>query len=104
MCGKRLIVFVYGTLKTNQPNHYWLTNHANGVASLVGNGTTSDQYPLLIGTRYHIPFLLKLAGIGHKVNGEIYSIDEHMLGKLDELECHPDYYLREEIPIDCEDG
>lgn len=104
MSGKSCLVFVYGTLKTNQPNHYYLNDSANGQSSLVSKGKTSDRYPLVTGTRYNVPYLLKLPGIGHEVNGEVYRVDELMLVKLDELERHPDYYLREKITINGDDG
>lgn len=104
MSAAKLLVFVYGTLKINEPNHYWLADRANGVSKMATKGKTSDQYPLLIATRYNIPFLLDLPGIGNAINGEIYEIDEPMLIKLDELEGHPDYYLRKEITINGNDG
>ena len=31
------------------------------------------------------------AGVGNKIMGEIYEVDDKMLGKLDELEDHPRY-------------
>lgn len=97
-------VFVYGTLKTNQPNHYWL-GHQNGASRLVANGKTQDKYPMVIATRYNIPYLVKLTkSIGNAINGEIYEVDEQMLGKLDELEGHPNYYLRQQITINGVDG
>lgn len=97
-------VFVYGTLKTNQPNHDWLTNPHNGSSHLITRAKTNEKYPLLIATRYNIPFLVHLPGIGNKINGEIYEIDQQMLIKLDELEGHPTYYLRQKITINDDDG
>ena len=32
------------------------------------------------------------AGVGKKIMGEIYEVDDKMLGKLDELEDHPRYW------------
>lgn len=99
-----LHVFVYGTLKINQPNNYWLTNCSNGVSRLIAKGKTNDKYPMLIATRYNIPFLVNLTATGNVINGEIYEIDGKMLGKLDELEGHPNYYLRQQITINADDG
>lgn len=104
MSLEKFLVFVYGTLKSNQPNHYWLTNPNNGLSCSVTPGKTNAKYPLLIATRYNIPYLVHLPGTGHEVNGEIYEIDQHMLIKLDELEGHPNYYLRQEIAINGDDG
>ncbi|XP_030374751.1 putative gamma-glutamylcyclotransferase CG2811 isoform X2 [Scaptodrosophila lebanonensis] len=94
--SKQLIkVFVYGTLKQGEPNHHWISSPKNGLARFVNNGTTSVKFPLVIGTRYNIPFLLNKPGEGHNVQGEIYEIDEQMLGNLDILEDYPRYYDRE---------
>lgn len=88
-------VFVYGTLKKGQPNHYWLTNTDNGFASYITNGTTKTKYPLVISTQYNIPFLLNKPGIGKNVKGEIYEINPEMLSKLDILEDYPELYDRQ---------
>lgn len=104
MTGELLLIFVYGTLKFNQPNHYWLTNPENGIARAISSGKTAKEYPMLIATRYNIPFLLKVPGVGNQINGEIYAINEPMLAKLDELEGHPEFYLREKINIIADDG
>ncbi|XP_013185831.2 putative gamma-glutamylcyclotransferase CG2811 isoform X1 [Amyelois transitella] len=88
-------VFVYGTLKRNEPNHYWLTKEENGLGKFITEGTTKNKYPLIIATKYNIPFLLYSPGNGHYVKGEIYEVDDTMLSKLDILEDHPNYYVRE---------
>lgn len=93
------LVFVYGTLKTNQPNHYWLEDSANGTAKLICTGKTAESYPLIIATRYNSPYLLKAPGVGHQVNGEIYQVDDQMLEALDKLENHPHLYERHETKI-----
>ncbi|XP_037045974.1 putative gamma-glutamylcyclotransferase CG2811 isoform X4 [Bradysia coprophila] len=97
-------VFVYGTLKRGQPNHYWLTNSNNGFASFLTNGTTKDKYPLVISTQYNIPFLLNNPGIGKNIKGEIYEIDSEMLSKLDILEDYPELYDRQIEDIVTKDG
>lgn len=88
-------VFVYGTLKQNEPNHHWLTDPKNGFGKFISTGATKNKYPLIIATRYNIPFLLYSPGSGHHVKGEIYEVDDTMLRKLDILEDHPNYYIRE---------
>lgn len=104
MSEKNLQVFVYGTLKTNQPNHYLMEDIENGSAKLIGHGKTSECYPLIIATRYNIPFVLKASGIGHQIDGEIYEIDEKMLQTLDKLEQHPNLYERQPTKINADDG
>uniref|UniRef100_A0A1I8Q755 Gamma-glutamylcyclotransferase family protein n=1 Tax=Stomoxys calcitrans TaxID=35570 RepID=A0A1I8Q755_STOCA len=88
-------VFVYGTLKRGEPNHHWLTRQENGFARFVAQGTTDEKYPLVVGTRYNIPFLLDKPGTGHNIHGEIYEVDEKMFANLDVLEDYPKYYDRE---------
>ncbi|XP_032590090.1 putative gamma-glutamylcyclotransferase CG2811 isoform X2 [Drosophila grimshawi] len=88
-------VFVYGTLKSGEPNHHWLTTKANGFSRFLAKGATSTKFPLVIGTRYNIPFLLNKQGVGNNIQGEIYEVDATMFQKLDELEEYPRYYDRE---------
>ena len=54
-------IFVYGTLKTGEPNHYWfeeasVTHRAS--VELVGAGVTQERLPLIIATEFNIPMLL----------------------------------------------
>ncbi|XP_026742050.1 putative gamma-glutamylcyclotransferase CG2811 isoform X2 [Trichoplusia ni] len=88
-------VFVYGTLKRDEPNNYWLSDKKNGHSAYIGEGTTTKKYPLIIATKYNIPFLIFKPGTGNLVKGEVYQVDDAMLGKLDILEDHPNYYVRE---------
>lgn len=97
-------VFVYGTLKKGEPNHHWLTNRENGVARFVARGSTVVKFPLVIGTRYNIPFLLAKPGVGNHIQGEIYEVDDNMFGQLDVLEDYPRYYDRELQAITTEDN
>lgn len=87
-------VFVYGTLKRGEPNHSLIQDTKNGYAKFLGIGRTMTPYPLVIATKYNIPFLLRKSGIGNLVFGEIYDVDTAMLKKLDELEEHPALYER----------
>ncbi|XP_044738391.1 putative gamma-glutamylcyclotransferase CG2811 isoform X2 [Chrysoperla carnea] len=89
-------VFVYGTLKKCEPNHHWLTDTKNGVSKFIGDGETLEKYPLVIATKYNIPFLLYKPGTGNNVKGEIYEVDEKMLKNLDILEDHPNFYERDQ--------
>lgn len=88
-------VFVYGTLKRGQPNHHWIETIENGTASFVGCGRTTQKFPLVIATRYNVPFLLDLPGTGKIVHGEVYAVDEAKLAHLDVLEEYPTFYSRQ---------
>ncbi|XP_047102615.1 putative gamma-glutamylcyclotransferase CG2811 isoform X3 [Schistocerca piceifrons] len=87
-------VFVYGTLKKGEPNHFYFTNKANGYAKFISAAETVKRYPLIIDTQYNIPFLIHKEGVGHNVIGEVYEVDDTMLKALDGLESHPDLYCR----------
>lgn len=90
-------IFVYGTLKQGQPNHYLLSNHAGTQPCFLGKALTTDHWPLVIGSPYHIPFLLDRRGTGKRVFGELYMVDAMLLKTLDDLEGHPYYYTRVSI-------
>ncbi|XP_017521849.3 gamma-glutamylaminecyclotransferase [Manis javanica] len=92
-------VFVYGTLKTGQPNHKVLRDGANGRAAFQGQGRTLEPHPLVIAGEHNIPWLLNLPGRGLRVLGEIYAVDERMLRFLDEFEGCPDMYQRTRVRI-----
>lgn len=57
-------VFVYGTLKRGEPNHNWFETKENGYSKFLANGLTIKKYPLVIASKYNIPFLLHSPGIG----------------------------------------
>lgn len=48
-------VFIYGTLKKNEPNHYHLVERG---AKFMCKAVTVEKWPLIIGTVANIPFLL----------------------------------------------
>ncbi|XP_076309943.1 gamma-glutamylaminecyclotransferase-like [Tachypleus tridentatus] len=89
------LVFVYGTLKNGEPNFQWLCNTDHGFAKYLGKAKTKKQWPLVIASRYNVPYLLYCEEKG-KVNcfGEVYKVNDRMLQNLDKLENHPTYYER----------
>ncbi|XP_077430276.1 gamma-glutamylaminecyclotransferase-like [Vanacampus margaritifer] len=87
-------VFVYGTLKRGQPNHFRMLNESVGAARLLASAVTTERFPLVIAGEYNIPFLLNLPGQGHKVHGELYRVDERLLNFLDGFEQTPTMYQR----------
>lgn len=97
-------IFVYGTLKSGQPNSKLFDNTKEGRFEFLGVGVTVEKYPLVIASPFNIPFMLPVEGRGNKIQGEIYEVDERMLEVLDDLERHPVFYRREVIPITAEDG
>lgn len=94
-------VFVYGTLKRGQPNNYWMTDATPGSpARFLGTGKMVLEHPLVIATRYNVPFLLDQPGTGKRVQGEVYSVDAQRLAHLDELERYPEFYTRKVLDIE----
>merc|ERR1719244_1357382 len=79
-------VFVYGTLKSGEPNHFHLLDSNKGAAELLGAAVTTQIFPLVIASQYNIPFLLHNPGHGKNIHGEVYKVDGGMLSHLDVLE------------------
>ncbi|KAI1305940.1 Gamma-glutamylaminecyclotransferase C [Halotydeus destructor] len=90
-------IFVYGTLKTGQPNFHHMTDVTNGQAKLVCQAVTSETWPLVIGSKRNIPFLLNEPGLGKRIIGEVYDVDSDKLAFLDEFEAYPEFYGRKQI-------
>lgn len=65
MLSNRFAVFVYGTLKKGEPNHNVMTDPNTGIHEFVGVGHTVEKFPLIIASKFNIPFLLNDAGKGH---------------------------------------
>lgn len=90
-------IFVYGTLKRNQPNHHLLTERN---AVFIDEAITVDKWPLIIETNANIPFLLYKNGIGYNIHGEIFTIDKETLDYLDDFEgVEQDIYKRKLITV-----
>lgn len=83
-------IFVYGTLMTGFENNHLLSN-----SELLGKAITADKYKM---TARFIPYLTKKDGDTH-IFGEVYEVDEQTLRSIDNLEGHPNWYKREQIPI-----
>lgn len=79
-------IFVYGTLKQGFPNFHFMHNPKNGVAKFVCNAVTVKKYPLVVAGTAKIPFILNQEGIGERVCGEIFEVDEQMQKCLDNIE------------------
>ena len=57
------------------------------------------RYPLVIASKYNIPFLMNVQGQGENIKGEIYSVNRQKLLHLDVLEDYPKLYTRREESI-----
>ena len=91
------LVFVYGTLKKDFPNHQRYMKPAR----FIGTYQTVEKYPLvLFGDRY-VPGMLNSPGQGHHVEGEVYEMDYECLAQIDFLEGlhETDGYRRQMIAV-----
>ncbi|VDK73580.1 unnamed protein product [Onchocerca ochengi] len=98
--ARTALVFVYGTLKRGEPNASILADPATGTQKFVGTGKTVNAYPLIIASEFNIPFCLNKPGIGNRINGELYEVDQQKLKVLDEFEQHPTFYRRQSEQIE----
>lgn len=73
---------------------------SNGKTEFLATACTTQKYPLVIATKHNIPFLLNIPGNGHRVQGEIYKVDEQMLKFLDDFEVVPTMYQRTPIMVE----
>nr|XP_054761994.1 putative gamma-glutamylcyclotransferase CG2811 [Lytechinus pictus] len=93
------LLFLYGTIKSGQPNHSSVPVDGLGLCKCLGTGRTETKWPLVIATKYNIPFLLDCEGNGYNVQGEVYEIDNDILADIDEKEGYPDHYDRRKVKI-----
>ena len=69
-----MLVFVYGTLKKDFPYSYCLAD-----VKFVGETQTVDKYPLIVASRFNIPYLLGAKGVGNQIDGEVYDVTDCQL-------------------------
>lgn len=62
------LIFVYGTLKQGLANHHLIEDTENGLCIPRGPAKTVEKYPLIIASKYNIPFLLYAPGQGYVSN------------------------------------
>jgi gamma-glutamylaminecyclotransferase len=62
---KRELVLIYGTLKRGQPSHEIVNDESSGKSRFVGKAQTLAKWPLVIASKYNIPFLLLKEGTGN---------------------------------------
>lgn len=84
-------IFVYGTLLTEERNHYLLEN-----SILIGNGYIKDYFMFNIGT---YPGIQKSKYNNKIVLGEVYKVNDETMVLLDELEEVGYLYKKELVTI-----
>ena len=84
-------IFVYGTLLTEERNHYLLEN-----SILIGNGYIKDYFMFNVGT---YPGIQKSKYNNKIVLGEVYKVNDETMVLLDELEEVGYLYKKELVPV-----
>ena len=92
------VVAVYGTLKRGHGNYM---RCLQGESIYMGSAVTADKYPLIIDG---LPFLSPKQGIGHHVEVDVFRVDDDTFARLDHLESHPRWYVREQVPVVLDNG
>ena len=92
------LLFVYGTLRTDQCNHHYLEK-----STCIGLAETAEQYVMYSSG---IPFVSKSypgsQGSRSTIKGELFIVSSRTLSVIDHLEGHPDFYCREVITVNCD--
>lgn len=89
------LVFVYGTLRQGCGNDHFLVR-----SRFIDTGWTRHRYALYLAV---CPGVVKDEAVS-RIRGEVYRVDPAVLAQLDQLEGHPDVYLRSLVPIDLDSG
>ena len=84
-------IFVYGTLLTEERNHYLLEN-----SIFIGNGYIKDYFMFNVGT---YPGIQKSKYNNKIVLGEVYKVNDETMVLLDELEEVGYLYKKELVTI-----
>ena len=90
-----MLVFIYGTLKKEEYNH-WLLGEVE--AEFVSECTTTDKYPLFE-WKDPFPYLQDMKGKGKIVQGELWEIEDKFKSRLDYFEGIPDLYKSGKIEV-----
>ena len=98
-----MLIFIYGTLKKAQPNHYILQGTG---PTFIGNVITVKPVTFdLDGGMYPklweppgVPSVWEMDGIG-KLEGELWDVPDNRIGVLDRFEGAPDLYYRGTLEV-----
>lgn len=96
-------VFVYGSLRKGLRNH-WAIKQESGVKSL-GLYKTTEKFYMFSLRNLQWPFVsrnplfLEKGCKATNITGELFEISPSHLVKLDELEVHPEEYIRRIVQI-----
>ena len=94
-------IFVYGTLKRGFLNHGLMAG-----AAFLGEARTIQAYPMVVQGQTFSPVMMPEPGVGHRIVGELWQVDDAQFVRLDDLESThlPTGYIREQIAVESEGG
>jgi gamma-glutamylaminecyclotransferase len=75
-------VAAFGTLKRG----FLLHDECLARARYLGDCRTVERFPMLVAGPWFAPMILNRPGIGCRIEGELYAIEDTQLALLDELE------------------
>jgi gamma-glutamylcyclotransferase (GGCT)/AIG2-like uncharacterized protein YtfP len=90
-----MLLFVYGTMLRRGRNHQRLYDKR---AIFIGEFNTVDTFDMTIRGRGSVPLGMRSAE-GHPIAGELYAIDDEMIGEIDAFEGHPIVYERQKVTL-----
>jgi gamma-glutamylaminecyclotransferase len=95
------LIFVYGTLKQGFCNF-----HVNRGRRVGGDHVTVQAHALYILGPRHLPWLVRQAGSGGPVVGQLFEVDDNTLTDVDRLEriTEPLWYRREALAVQAREG
>jgi gamma-glutamylaminecyclotransferase len=76
-----LQLFTVGTLKRG-----FALSHVLDGSRYVGRYRSVARFPLVVAGQWYAPMLLDQPGLGRRVVGELYELDEAILARIDPLE------------------
>ncbi len=89
----KMYLFVYGSLRRGFPNHFLLEK-----SIYMGTYSTVDKYYMIGQVSKSFPYVVAEKEFESQpsthIIGELYDIDADVLKNLDDLEGHPDFYMR----------
>jgi gamma-glutamylaminecyclotransferase len=74
-------LFTVGTLKRG-----FALNWALDGSQYLGEYRSIERFPLLVAGSYYAPMFLNQPGVGRRVIGELYELDDGLLARIDPLE------------------
>lgn len=90
------MLFVYGTLKRGEGNHYHLEKAVFiGEDSIQGVLFDLGPFPAAVDL-LSVPPHIRSRATG-RINGEVYEVTNEIITRLDRLEGHPTFYRRDVV-------